>query len=150
MSAQPVVSARPPTAPVSSAPSMAAASAPPSSSGSSPTANDSGAHAPALHEQLPPARPTAASVIAKYPAPPPKPLQAPKYAVQILVRQFELRNQLESLRRRRSPDVPLYEAALRSYDVKTFRLGMAINCALLATATLIFFLPVILRFVRAD
>ena len=46
--------------------------------------------------------------------------------------------------------MPLYEAALRSYDVKTFRLGMALNCAFFATATFIFFLPVILRFMRAD
>ena len=65
-------------------------------------------------------------------------------------RQFELRNELESLRRRRSPDVPLYEAALRAYDPKTFRLGIAINCAVFALAAFIFFLPVIIRFMRAD
>ena len=70
------------------------------------------------------------------------------YAIRVVMRQFELRTDLESLRRRRSPDVPLYEAALRAYDVKTFRLGMAINFAALTVATFIFFLPVILRFMR--
>lgn len=98
----------------------------------------------------PPAKPTAAAVIAKYPAAPAKVSQAPMYAVRVILRQLELRTDLESLRRRRSPDVALYEAALRAYDTKTFRLGMAINCAALAVATFIFFLPVIIRFVRAD
>jgi hypothetical protein len=68
--------------------------------------------------------------------------------VRVLLRQLDLRTDLESLRRRRSPDVPLYEAALRAYEPKTFRLGMAITCAALAVATFIFFLPVILRFTR--
>jgi hypothetical protein len=98
----------------------------------------------------PPAKPTAAAVIAKYPSPPTKVGQAPMYAVRVILRQLELRTDLESLRRRRSPDVALYEAALRAYDKKTFRLGIAINCAALAIATFIFFLPVIIRFVRAD
>jgi len=34
---------------------------------------------------------------------------APMYAVRVVLRQLELRTDLESLRRRRSPDVPLYE-----------------------------------------
>ena len=70
--------------------------------------------------------------------------------MKVLLRQLELRSELESLRRRRSPDVPLYESALRAYDAKTFRLGIAIGGAILAVATFIFFLPVILRFMRAD
>jgi hypothetical protein len=96
----------------------------------------------------PPAKPTAAAVIAKYPAPPVGIAHTPMYAARVVMRQLELRSELESLRRRRSPDVPLYEAALRAYDAKTFRLGMAINCAALALATFIFFLPVIIRFMR--
>jgi hypothetical protein len=99
---------------------------------------------------LPPPKPTAAAVIAKYPDAPSKITQAPMYAVRVVLRQLELRTDLESLRRRRSPDVPLYEAALRAYDTKTFRLGMAINCAALVVATFIFFLPVMIRFIRAD
>jgi hypothetical protein len=98
----------------------------------------------------PPAPPSAAAVIAKYPAPPAKVIHAPMYAVRVFMRQLELRTNLDSLRRRRSPDVPLYEAALKAYDAKTFRLGVAINCAVFTVATVIFFLPVILRFVRAD
>ena len=124
----------------------------PQSSGQLPAAHGNGpqpagvASPPAL--PLPPAKPTPAALIAKYPAPPAKIANAPMYAVRVVMRQLELRTDLESLRRRRSPDVPLYEAALRAYDVKTFRLGMAINCAAFAVATFIFFLPVILRFMR--
>jgi hypothetical protein len=94
----------------------------------------------------PPAKPTPAALIAKYPAPPSSIAHAPMYAIRVIKRQLELRTDLESLRRRRSPDVTLYEAALGAYDVKTFRLGMAINLAALTVATFIFFLPVIFRF----
>jgi hypothetical protein len=93
-----------------------------------------------------PAKPTPAALIAKYPAAPSSIKHAPMYAIRVIKRQLELRTDLESLRRRRSPDVPLYEAALGAYDVKTFRLGMAINLAVLTVATFIFFLPVIFRF----
>jgi hypothetical protein len=121
----------------------------PSSSGAYPAASG-GPPAPAAAPAPAPARPSAAVVIARYPAPPSQIWQAPKYSLQILLRQFELRSELESLRRRRSPDVPLYEAALRAYDAKTFRLGMALNAAMLTVLTFIVFLPVILRFIRAD
>lgn len=125
--------------------SNAGLSAPPSS-GQLP-AQDAANEAPAAPPP-PPAKPTAAALIAKYPAPPSSVGKAPMYAVRVVMRQLELRTDLESLRRRRSPDVALYEAALSAYDVKTFRLGMALNCAAFAVATFIFFLPVILRFMR--
>ncbi|MDF2696396.1 MAG: hypothetical protein K0S65_4779, partial [Labilithrix sp.] len=73
---------------------------------------------------------------------------SPAYAVKVLLRQFELRQDLASLKKRRSPDVPLYERALRTHDAKTFTVGLAILCAGLTIATFVFFLPVILRFVR--
>jgi hypothetical protein len=95
-----------------------------------------------------PGRPSAAAIIAKYPEPPASLHGAAVYAVRVFLRQLELRTDLESLRRRRSPDVPLYEAALKAYEPKTFRRGLAITCALLAVATVIFFLPVILRFTQ--
>ena len=124
----------------------------PHSSGQLPASHGSGPEDSAPHlapgPPPPPAKPTPAAVIAKYPAPPQSIANAPMYAIRVVMRQFELRTDLESLRRRRSPDVPLYEAALRAYDVKTFRLGMAINFAALTVATFIFFLPVILRFMR--
>jgi hypothetical protein len=124
----------------------------PQSSGQLPAAHANGpgmvAHSMAPQPAPPPGKPTPAALIAKYPAPPSGIASAPMYAVRVIMRQLELRTDLESLRRRRSPDVPLYEAALRAYDTKTFRLGMAINCAALAVATFIFFLPVILRFMR--
>ena len=129
--------------------------APPAPSSASGLDDPSGPHSAPIAQSgqmapPPPAKPTAAAVIAKYPYPPTKIAQAPMYTVRVILRQLELRTDLESLRRRRSPDVPLYEAALRAYDTKTFRLGMAINCAVLAIATFIFFLPVMIRFIRAD
>ncbi|MDB4938815.1 MAG: hypothetical protein JWP87_5787 [Labilithrix sp.] len=120
----------------------------PAAHGGSPGSDPHMAASHANEPPPPPAKPSAAAVIAKYPAPPTGIKHAPMYAVRVVMRQLELRSELESLRRRRSPDVPLYEAALRAYDAKTFRLGMAINCAAFAVATFIFFLPVIIRFVR--
>jgi hypothetical protein len=130
------------------APSSASGLQDPSGPQSGPT-GPTGLTAP-MAPMAPLAKPTGAAMIAKYPAPPTKIAQAPMYTVRVILRQLELRTDLESLRRRRSPDVPLYEAALRAYDTRTFRLGMAINCAALAIATFVFFLPVMLRFLRAD
>lgn len=105
--------------------------------------------APAPEPPPPPPPPSAAALVAKYPPPPQTVLQAPGYAMRVLLRQLELRQDLESLRRKRSKDVPLYEAALHAHDKKAFNLGMALSCAALLIACIIFFLPVILRFVRA-
>jgi hypothetical protein len=136
-------------------PSSSSTMAPePRSSGQLPASHGNGAEdsAPQLAPEPPPppAKPTSAALIAKYPVPPRSIANAPVYAIRVVMRQFELRTDLESLRRRRSPDVPLYEAALRAYDARTFRLGMAITCAALLLATVLFFMPVILRFARAD
>lgn len=106
---------------------------------------------PAPHVSVapaPPPPPDPAAIIARFPPPPAKVWEAPGYAMKVLWRQFELRQDLTSLRNRRSPDVPLYERALRAYDTKTFALGLAITCVGLALASFIFFLPVILRFLR--
>jgi hypothetical protein len=140
-----------PAAHPSSSPSGAIPPAPPSSDPNygAPPSSVSSMHGLA-GSPIPQARPSAGSVIAKYPPPPAKIWEAPIYAFKVVMRQFELRSDLESLRRRRSPDVPLYESALGTYDKKTFRLGMAISCAIFAVLTFIFFLPVILRFMRAD
>jgi hypothetical protein len=119
-------------------------------SGHGPSAGGAPAAAVQSLAPAPAAPPSAAAVIARYPAPPAKVIEAPGYAVRVILRQLELRANLDSLRRRRSPDVPLYEAALTAYDPKSFRLGVALNCALFAVATVIVSLPVILRFVRAD
>ncbi len=103
----------------------------------------------------PPARPAppppdpGALLVARYPTPPTKVTEMPAYACKVLWRQFELRRDLESLRRRRSPDVPLYEAALRAHDPRAFGIGLAITCTALTLGTILFFMPVILRFLRA-
>lgn len=91
----------------------------------------------------------AAAVIARYPPPPEKVWQAPAYACRVLWRQLELRQDLESLRRRRSPDVGLYERALKAHDRRSFALGLTVVCATLALLTVLFFMPVILRFANA-
>lgn len=92
--------------------------------------------------------PDAAVMIARYPAPPQKWFQTPAYAMRVLYRQFELRQDIEALRKRRSPDVPLYERALKTHDGTSFAIGLAISIACLTVAMFLFFLPVILRFVR--
>jgi hypothetical protein len=93
----------------------------------------------------PPPKPTPAAIVAKYPPPPQKVWETPLYAWKVLYRQVELRQDLASLRKRRSPDVPLYEAALKAHDQKTFLLGLALTCAGIVVACFVFFLPVIIR-----
>jgi hypothetical protein len=93
---------------------------------------------------------SAAEIVARYPPPPTAVWEAPAYACRVLWRQIELRQDLTSLRRRRSPDVPLYEAALRAHDPKAFALGLALSCACVVVASFVFFLPVLLRFLRAE
>jgi hypothetical protein len=93
----------------------------------------------------PPPKPTTAAMVAKYPLPPQKVWESPMYAWKVLLRQWELRQDLASLRKRRSPDVPLYEAALKAHDPKTFWLGLALTCAGLAVMSFFVFLPVIIR-----
>jgi hypothetical protein len=97
----------------------------------------------------PPQPPSPAALIARFPAPPAKVWETPGYAMRVLWRQFELRQDLESLRKKRSPDVRLYEEALKTHDPKTFAVGLAITCAGVVVASFLFFLPVILRFLRA-
>lgn len=99
----------------------------------------------------PPSKPDAAAIIARYPDPPEpnKIWLMPIYACKVVMRQFELRMNLTSLRRRRSPDVGLYERALKVYEPRSFFIGLAITGVLFALASFVFFLPVILRFARA-
>lgn len=86
------------------------------------------------------------ALIARFPNPPEKVLETPGYAFRVLWRQMELRQDLASLRRRRSPDVPLFERALRTYDPKTFTLGLLLSGAIFAVVTVVVFLPVIFRY----
>jgi hypothetical protein len=97
----------------------------------------------------PPPPPDPAAMIARFPTPPQKIWEAPIYAIRVCLRQLELRQDLASLRKKRSPDVALYERALRTHDEKTFMVGLAITGAAIFVASFIFFLPVILRFLRA-
>jgi len=144
------------------------APAPPASVGPSvPPASRSGSHtpAPAPPSSAPsagpsapapsavsarPSGPTPAALVARYPAPPTKVWESPVYFLRVLLRQIELRQDLTALRRRRSPDVPLYEAALRAYDKRTYVLGLALTCAGASIALFVFFLPVFRRFLWND
>lgn len=91
----------------------------------------------------------AAAIIARYPAAPTRAWEAPAYAMTVLWRQFELRQDLATLQKRRSPDVALYERALKCHDSRSFALGLTLTCGSLALAAFVFILPVILRFFRA-
>jgi hypothetical protein len=74
----------------------------------------------------------------------------PGYFCRVFLRRLELRRDLEALRRKRSFDIPLYEAALRAHDARAYGIGRAITAVLVALGTLIFFSPVIARFLRDD
>jgi len=144
--------APPPVAPSSSGKMPAAPPAAASSSGRFAVAPDSSpdvADAPPEPPPPPSAHDLAAVKIANFPPAPEKVWQAPKYALQVLYRQFELRQDLESLRRKRSPDVGLYERALKSHDPKMYKTGLAITGVAIFVATLLFFMPVIKRFAFA-
>ena len=119
----------------------------PASSSRAPAAGPDGARA---GEPAAPPTPTPAPVVAKYPDPPAKVWETPVYFIRVLLRQLELRQDLTALRRRRSPDVRLYEAALGAHDKKTYALGMAITIAGVIVAAFLFFLPVFKRFLWND
>ena len=93
-----------------------------------------------------PGQPDPAAMIARYPAPPTKVWESPFYAMRVLWRQFELRQDIASLKKRRSPDVALYERALKTHDSTHLMIGVAITLAALTVATFVTFLPVIIRF----
>ena len=159
-SAPPSSSSRAPAPPNSNHParrsgSHGAVSHPPGSSpGAIPSAAPSGdpsqpsmaSKAPAEPSPAAPADP--AAIVARFPNPPNAVWQAPGYALKVLWRQFELRQDLTSLRRRRSPDVPLYERALKTHDPKAFALGLALTGAMFVMVTFIVFLPVIIRYIN--
>lgn len=140
-----------PPAPAPASEPRIAAPAPPQSSGrwnAAPPAPDS-APAPVAPPPPPSAHDAAAIRIANYPPVPAKVWEAPRYAVRVLVRRLELRQDLEALRRRRSPDVALYERAMVAHDARMFMLGLAITGAAVFVATVLFFMPVIKRFAFA-
>jgi hypothetical protein len=104
--------------------------------------------APPAEPPPPPAKADPAAIVARYPPPPSAVWQAPGYALRVLWRQFELRQDLTSLRKRRSPDVPLYERALKTHDPKAFVLGLVLTGAMFVMVTFIVFLPVIIRYIN--
>lgn len=144
------MSATPSKAPTSE-PRMAAPATPPAAPAAHASSPDIGGQAPEAPPPPPPPSATdqAAVRIANYPSPPAKLWQAPKYALQVLYRRFELRQDLESLRRKRSPDVALYERALGTHDPQMYKTGLAIAGIALFLATVLFFMPVIKRFAFA-
>ncbi len=126
---------------------------PASSSGrfpAAPSSPDLGEAAPAPPPPTPPTPQEQAAIrIANYPPVPEKLWEAPRYAVRVLLRQVELRQDLASLRRRRSPDVALYERALAAHDPRMYAIGLAITGAAVFLALVLFFMPVIKRFAFA-
>lgn len=155
----PHVSGAPPAVP-SSRPSGKMSAAPQSSrnpmTSGAPGPQSSGQHVAASMAPVPvaapppPEPPSPAAMVAKYPPPPSKPLEAPVYFIRVLLRQFELRQDLTALRRRRSPDVKLYEAALGTFHKKTFAIGAAITTFGILVALGLFLIPVWKRFFFND
>jgi hypothetical protein len=59
---------------------------------------------------------------------------APAYAARVILRRRALRADLDRARRRRSPDVGLYEASLRAADDAAVRSGVAFAVVMLVVA----------------
>lgn len=64
-------------------------------------------------------------------------LGTPRYALRVILRRRSLRADLALARRRRSPDVGLYEASLRTADDGALRTGMALWAIMLVVAVLL-------------
>lgn len=89
---------------------------------------------------------SAVLAFAGYGAPPAGLLGEPGYAVKVLVRQVALRRDLESARRRASPDVDLYMAALRCADRAAVARGVLLILAFfLAVPLFVYVLAAVLR-----
>jgi hypothetical protein len=95
-----------------------------------------------------PRGPSPAELVANYESPPAQIWMLPPYAVKVLARQFELKRKIDELRAQNSPELKLYEDALRTYDTSAFSKGVAMSCAAIFLALLILFSPVIVRFIR--
>ncbi len=144
--------------PVSSSGRLSGAAPAPRSSGSLPAARPSGAMPAA--SPVPAAPVPAAPVPATPPpddpaarlaghGPPPKHFwETPIYAFRVLMRLRELKGELEAARSSRSNRTPLYEAALHAHDQKAVTTGLALSAGVFLLLTVLFFMPVIVRFVR--
>jgi len=108
------------------------------------------------HAPAPPAAPVPAAPPPDDPAarlagygPPPKQFwETPMYAFRVLMRQRELKAEAADALAARSPQAPLYQAALHAHDQKAVTTGIALVVGVFFTLTLVFFSPVIVRFVR--
>ena len=69
--------------------------------------------------------------------PPSAILGTPRYALRVILRRRSLRADLALARRRRSPDVGLYEASLRAADEGAMRTGLALWAIMLLLAVLL-------------
>lgn len=144
--------------PVSSSGRLSGAVPAPHSSGSLPAGRPSGtmAAAPVPAAPAAPAAPVPAAPPPDDPAarlaghgPAPAHFwQTPIYAFRVLMRLRELKGELEAARSSRSNRTPLYEAALHAHDQKAVTTGLAISAGVFLLLTVLFFMPVIVRFVR--
>ena len=72
----------------------------------------------------------------------------PMYAAKVTLRKFELRRELEEMRRTRPERVKIYEAALRADDVRSVVIGAVIAGAAVAVLMFLAAIPVIVRFAK--
>jgi hypothetical protein len=76
------------------------------------------------------------------------PFEALVYAVRVLRRLPELRREREEARTRKAYEVPLYDAALKSYDEKGYTLGLMMIGVVVVVAACAFLMPVFFRVLR--
>lgn len=108
-------------------------------------------HAPSRPAAPVPAAPPPddpAARLAGYGPPPKQFWETPMYAYRVLMRQRELKAEAANALASRAPEAPLYQAALHAHDQKAVTMGIALVVGAFVTLTLVFFSPVIVRFVR--
>lgn len=76
------------------------------------------------------------------------PFESLVYAVRVLRRLPELRRERDEARLRKAYEVPLYDAALKSYDEKGYTLGLMMIGVVVVVAAFAFLMPLFFRVLR--
>ena len=87
----------------------------------------------------------AVGLLAGFGPAPKGPFESLVYAIRVLRRLPELRRERDEARIRRAYELPLFDAALKSYDEKGYTLGLMMIGVVIVVAVFAFLLPVFFR-----
>ncbi len=90
----------------------------------------------------------AVGLLAGFGPAPKGPFESLVYAVRVLRRLPELRRERDVARLRKAYEVPLYDAALKSYDEKGYTLGLMMIGVVVVVAAFAFLMPLFFRVLR--